>query len=180
MVATQVPEKVIAGDTLAWERDLDEYPAGTWTLTYRLSNAAGNIDITATADGTTHVVSVTPTATAAYVAGRYRWHARVTDGSAVHTVEDGWIEILPDPADASVDYRSHARKMLDAIEAILEGNATKNQLDLVSYSIGGELSLTRDRDQLLELREKYTLEVAGEEGVDRLRDRNLYIRFSDR
>ena len=74
-------------------------------------------------------------------------------------------------------WRPHARKMLDAIEAALEGKANKNQLDLVSYSIGGELSLTRDRDQLLKLRAKYTQELADEEGIARINDRNVYIRF---
>ena len=177
MVAEQVPSKLVAGDSFAWERDLADYPADIWELTYLFSNADAEFTITATADGTTHVASALPATTEDYVAGRYRWHGRVTDDTDIYTVEDGWLVIDPDPSDKKVDWRSHARKMLDAIEAALEGKANKNQLDLVSYSIGGELSLTRDRDQLLKLRAKYTQELADEEGIDRINDRNVYIRF---
>jgi hypothetical protein len=84
---------------------------------------------------------------------------------------------LPDPSSGAADWRSHARKMLDAIEATLEDSATKTQLDLVSYSIGGEVSLTRDRELLLKLRAQYTLELADEDGVDRISNRHIYVRF---
>jgi hypothetical protein len=180
MVAEQVPEQLNAGDSWSWQRDLSDYPAGVWSLTWHFANADENFDVVATAAGTTHVGAVSAAASAALVAGRYRWFARASAGTEVKTVEDGWLVVLPDPASGAADYRSHARKMLDAIEATLEGSASKGQLDLVSYSIGGEVSLTRDRDKLLELRAQYTNELADEEGVDRIKDRNVYIRFGNR
>lgn len=180
MVTDQVPVTIIAGDSVSWVRELSDYPAGVWTLTYIFSNATHSFTVSTTASGTAHAAAVLAATSGAYTAGRYRWHARVTDGTAVHTVEDGWLTVKPNPAGSNVDWRSHARKMLDAIEATLEGNATKGQLDLVSYSIGGEVSLTRDREQLLKLRAQYTLELAGEEGSAQLGKRNLYLRFSDR
>jgi hypothetical protein len=177
MVAEQVPEKLIAGDSWAWERELPDYPAPAWTLTYHFSNAAANFDITATASGTAHAAARTPAESGELTSGRYRWHARVTNGTDSFTVEDGWLEVLPDPSSGAADWRSHARKMLDAIEATLEDSATKTQLDLVSYSIGGEVSLTRDRELLLKLRAQYTLELADEDGVDRISNRHIYVRF---
>ena len=70
---TTEPAAITAGDSFTWQKTLADYPAGTWTLKYRFINAAGKIDITATASGTDHLVSVTPTTSAAYTAGDYTW-----------------------------------------------------------------------------------------------------------
>lgn len=40
-VPTTEPESVVAGDTWTWKRLLADYPAGTYTLKYRLINAVG-------------------------------------------------------------------------------------------------------------------------------------------
>ena len=63
-IPTTEPETITAGDSLTWKRTLADYPAGTWTLKYRLINADGKIDITATASGTDHLVSVEPATSA--------------------------------------------------------------------------------------------------------------------
>lgn len=173
-VATQVPDSVFAGDLLAWTRDLSDYPASTWTLEYTLTNADEKLTISASADGDTHSVSVAAATTADYKAGRYRWFARVTNGLSIYTVEDGWIRILPDPT-KKVDWRSHARKMLDAIEAALEGAASKDQLNLLNYSLG-VVSVSRDRDLLWKARDKYLRELNNEDGTTSGR-RHTFARF---
>jgi hypothetical protein len=62
---TTEPSRVTAGDTIAWTKSLPDSPASSgWILKYRLINAAGKIDITATAAGNDHAVSV-PAATSA-------------------------------------------------------------------------------------------------------------------
>lgn len=168
------PSTIIAGDSLAWEVDLDDYPAGVWSLTYYFSSAVRSFTVGTTADGTTHVVAVADSS--AYVAGRYRWHARVTDGATIATLADGWTDIRPNPAGANVDYRSHARKMVDAIRATLEGYATKKQLDLVSYAVGSTINVRRDRELLLKMLDRYQLELATEEGGS-LNNRHVRLRF---
>lgn len=173
-IATQVPDVVFAGDLLQWTRDLDDYPASTWTLAYTLSNSSEKVSITASASGDTHSVSVAAAATGAYKAGRYRWFARVTNGSSVHTVEDGWIVILPDPT-KKTDWRSHARKMLDAIEAALEGAASKDQLNLLNYSLG-VVNVSRDRELLWKARDRYLRELNNEDGTTKNR-RHTFVRF---
>lgn len=173
---TQVPTTLFAGDSFAWERELADYPADTWTLTYYFSNDRENFQVVATADGTKHVASVDG-ANTTYKPGRYRWHARVTDGSTTRTIDDGWLEVRPNPTGAKVDWRSHARKMIEAIEATLEGQASKQQLDLVSYSIGGTVNVNRDRDLLHKLRDKYGRELQGEDGGTAKDPRHLYVRF---
>ena len=73
-IPTTEPETITAGDSLTWKRTLADYPAGTWTLKYRLINADGKIDLTATASGTDHLVSVAPDTSAVYTAEIGRAH----------------------------------------------------------------------------------------------------------
>jgi len=46
------PAALRSGDTWQWTRDLGDYPADAWTLTYYFRNATAHFDIVATADGT--------------------------------------------------------------------------------------------------------------------------------
>jgi hypothetical protein len=175
-IPTQIPKDIFVGDVLKWRRELDDYPADAYTLTYYFSNAEKKFNIVATADGVVHNVSVAATVTTDYTAGRYRWYARADDGSDdIRTIEDGWLVVLPSPADQT-DWRSHARKMLDAIEAALEGQADKNQLDLLSYSLG-VVSVSRDRELLYKARDKYLRELNNEEGGANNR-RHAFVRFT--
>ena len=66
-IPTSEPESLVAGDTVTWQKTLSDYPASDgWVLSYRLINAAGNIDITSSASGDDHLVSVAATATAGW------------------------------------------------------------------------------------------------------------------
>jgi hypothetical protein len=174
-MVNQVPKSLIVGDTFAWERDLSEYPAPTWVLKYFFSTGQNGFAITAAADGPRHVVSVPSTST--YRAGRYRWHARVTNGTETYTIDNGWTEVKPNP-EGSVDWRSHARKMVDAIQAVIENQATKDQLDLVQYSVGSSVHVRRDKALLLKMLDRYRWELLDEEGGKVNNPRNIYVRLN--
>lgn len=163
------PTQVTAGDTWTWTKSLSDYPAGTWTLTYYLRSREGEQSFTATADGADHLVTVAAATTAGYKAGRYGWTAVVTSGSERYRVGAGEIEVLPDPANmgAGQDPRSHARKMLEAIEATLERKATSTQIAMIEYTIGTR-GAKFDHKALSELRDKYRSEVKAEEAMQRL------------
>lgn len=176
-VLTQIPANVIAGDSFAWQRELADYPADTWTLTYYFSNGEQAFEIVASADGLVHDVAVTAADTAVYVAGRYHWYARATSGVEAATVESGWLVVAPDPSSGKIDYRSHARKMFEAIELALEGQASKLQLDLISYSLG-VVNVSRDRELLIRYRDKYALELQNESGAGGGDPRNNFVRFA--
>lgn len=171
-----------AGDTWQWRReDLSDYPAGTWTLTYYFKSAAANFSVAATADGTNYAVTVAKATTAARTAGRYKWIAVVDNGTERHQVDQGELIVQPDfAASGNLDDRSHARKMLDAIEALLEGRATKDQQSMTI----GDVSITRmPLDQLLAARDKYRTEVATQRRAERARAgnppaTNLPVRFA--
>lgn len=162
----QVPAELIAGDTWEWTRDLSDYPAGTWSATWWFEKADKNFSVAGTASGATHAAAVTAATSGGYGVGRYRWRLSVTDGSARHTVEEGWLEVLPNPAaDGNYDHRTHARRVLDAIEAVIEGRASQDQS---SVSIGGRSLARTPIPDLLVLRDKYRAEAQSEANAERI------------
>ena len=162
------PPSIRAGDTIQWRRTLSEYPATSWTLTYSLLNAAGKITIAAGADGSDHLVSVAKATSALYTAGWYDWTASVSDGTSRYTVDNGRIRVFPDLAAATTyDARSHARIMLEAIEALIEGRATSNQLDLVSTVVSTR-QLQRDPALLIKIHSRYAAMVRAEDDAARV------------
>lgn len=173
------PSSIYAGDTVTWSKSLADYPAPTWTLTYSLVRDGASIIITATADGTDHLVTVPPSTTTEWSPGEHQWTAFVTDGASRYTIERGSMEILPDPAAGGYDYRSTARVMLDNIEAYLRD---PTNLAASSYSIGGR-SLSRwSRSELVTERSRLQMEVQTEKAADRMASglgnpRRLYVRF---
>jgi hypothetical protein len=167
---TNEPSELRAGDTWKWRReDLELYPAPTWVLKYRAKNSAGGFEITAAASGTAHAVTVAAATTAAYAAGLYAWVAWVESGAERYTVDSGELRVLPDlragTATAAQDVRSHARRVLEAIEAVIEGRATRDQEE---YRIADRMLKRTPIADLLALRDRYRAEVAAEDAARRL------------
>jgi len=178
----KVPDQLVAGDTWVWTRVLDDYPASTYTGTWYLENRTGQISVAAVASGNTFTATVAKATTAAYKAGEYRWRfvaTKISDSTRT-SVEDGWVSVLPDPASSgNLDWRTHARKTLDAIEAVIEGRATTDQ---EAMSINGR-SLTRiSIPDLLKFRDYYKGEVFSEKAASAVSaglgdPRRIYVRF---
>ncbi len=167
-----VPEKFYAGDTLKFDvpapSDGRETYRATdgWTLSFRLVGIAGTYSFDATADGDGFSVNVDASTTASWAPGFYSWTAYVTKSGERHIVGSGHMEILPNPVSASAsDARSHVKRLLDAIEAVLEGRVTK---DVESYTIGGRQLTRIPIPELLRLRDKYKAEYRRELQAERL------------
>lgn len=164
--------EIIVGDTLDFETTVTDYPATDgWTLYHRLvpltAGAAISMTATTAADGISYRTQVAPAVTAAYVAGEYAWNSWVAKTGARQSVESGQVTLLPDPAVtvAPMDNRSHARKVLESIQAVIEGRATVDQQE---YSIGDRtLKLTPVPDLIL-LKQHFQREVAKEDNATRL------------
>jgi hypothetical protein len=180
-VPTSVPTQVTAGDTLAWQITLADYPASAgWVLTYALAAAAGQIAITASASGDDHRVSVAAATSAAYVPCNYAWQAYVTKTTERHMVDSGTIQILPNLAvqAGGFDGRSHAQKTLEALEAWIEGH----DMAVADYQIAGRAMKYHAIPDLLKLRDTYKAEVANAavaaaakaSGID---PRRYFVRF---
>lgn len=182
-VPKREPDSIRAGDTWQWRREdlATNYPASTWTLSYVFKNAAKGFGFSATADGAFFAVDLPASETEGLTAGTYRWAAQVVNGDEKHTVGIGTTEVLADVftnPDQAADLRSHNRIVLDAIKAVIERRATRDQ---ERYSIAGrELWRTPIAD-LRSLRAEYEALVAQDEDAEKpygsRRGRNAYVSF---
>ncbi|MDX2074695.1 MAG: hypothetical protein SFX19_10105 [Alphaproteobacteria bacterium] len=168
-IATNEPFEIIAGDLIQWKRQLSDYPANAgWSLSYTLINSALKITINTSADGADHAVSESATTSAGWTAGTYNWQARVTKGSEKYVVDEGTIIIKPNfAALTTFDSRTHVKKVLDAIEACIEGTASKDQEE---YTIGTRSLKRRSLSELLTLREKYRGYWTQEQNAEKLKN----------
>lgn len=160
---------IIAGDTIDFTTSVADYPAGDgYTLTYKLvPRVSGSvISFSASASGDDYRVQVGSATTATWAAGDYTWAAYVTKAGARYTVDQGLLTIKPDPATASAwDGRTHARKVLEAVEAVLQGRAS---IDQQEFQIGGRMLKRMPIDDLLKLRANALQEVAREDAEAKL------------
>lgn len=160
------PTIIYAGDSVTWTRTLADYPAPTWTLGYSLVKADTAYTIATTADGSSHRAAVSTTTTAAYLPGEYTLTAYVTQaGERVTLPGASRVTVRPNPALSTADPRSHARRTLDAIDALLEGRATG---DVAAYTINGR-SLTKvPLAELITLQSHYRRLVDREDAESRI------------
>lgn len=170
-----IPARHVAGDLLTWSRSLPEYPSAPgWELRYALSSPTVQIPLThgtasvtiQDAGGGAWTVTVPAATTATWAAGAYLYQEYVqkSGGAERKTLASSRLEILPNLAAGAADLRSNDRKMLEALEALAVGKATKDQL---SYSIAGR-SITRlNPDELIRWTEYYRARVAQEEAAER-------------
>lgn len=167
-VPTTVPMQIVAGDTIQWQISLDDYlPADGWVLKYRLINALGKIDITASASGSDHLVSVSAATSAGYPAGEYDYQAYVEGtGAKRYTVAAGRIKILPNLAGVATTYdnRTTAKKALDAVNAWLGSR----DLAVAEYEIAGRRMKYIPVAELITLRSKLRAEVNREDRAARI------------
>lgn len=159
------PGEIVAGDSVEWSVTLDEYPAPDWVLHYAMFNKDSNQKFDAVADGSNHKVLLDSVTTAPWSAGRYDWTSYVTKGAERKNVAMGVFIIKADPTlGVNLDGRSHARKMLEAIEATLEGRASRQDLELMKGQFG-ERAVERDPELLLKWRDYYRKETQAEDDM---------------
>lgn len=181
---TAIPARIVAGTSLQFTRDLPDYPASTWTLTYALVKSGQRITFSGADNGDDrHLLDVAPATTAAWAAGTYAYQAILSDGTDRITVESGTLQIVPDFAAQSSGYdgRSHARKVLDAIEAVLEGRASESDLQVQFRAADGHQRMIQKctHEELLAFRSRYQAEAAREAAANRgeTARRRLRVRF---
>ncbi|WP_108820263.1 hypothetical protein [Pseudovibrio sp. Alg231-02] len=136
------PKAVRAGDFASWRRDdlARDFPPDEYTLSYVATlegEAPAKIEFDATASEGGFFVGLGSEQNADWTSGAYQWAAFITRKSdgARKTVGSGRFEVLPDLASGdAIDLRSHARRMLEQLEALIEGRAKSN---VASYEIAG-------------------------------------------
>jgi hypothetical protein len=183
-IPTFEPTEIIAGETLNWTKSLLDYPASEgWTLKYYFRGAGAGFDVTATADGDDFSITVSATATATMAAGVYYWQAEVSLSGEKHIVDSGQATVKASLASvtssATFDGRSRAQKILDAIDAMLEGKAS---LDQQEYMIGNRSLKRIPIPDLIALRTHYAQLVGRERRAEKIRQgasflKTVHVRF---
>ena len=185
--ASRIPDELRAGDTLKWTTGHSDYtPGDGWTLKTEFLNSAGTVDATITAvqdpdDASRYLSTLDASTTANWPAGEVYWQTYVEMSGQRYTILEGVVLVRANLATAtSHDGRSHAKKTLDALEAVIEGKASRDQL---AYSIAGRSLSRMSPDELIRWRDHYRAEWKRErnrlraaQGLPR-RDR-AHIRFS--
>jgi len=179
------PIEIIIGDTITWIRRnvqaASENDSGTleytdikasdgWTLKFTAVGKLGIFVITAAADSDNaddFKFTAAAATTAAYVAGDYKWQLVATKTTTRYTIAEGWITLTDNISGRSAlyDNRSHAKKVLDAIEAVIEGRASKDQM---GYQIAGRSLTMTPIPDLIKLRSIYKDEYDGEVATARV------------
>ncbi len=166
---TRVPREIVRLSTPSWRFEDPEFsPVDGWTVEFFFEGPS-ELNITSTPDGAGHLVQLTALQTA-IATGSYGWQAIASRAIApTFTLErvlvgTGQTEVLLNYGvdTSAASQKTHARRMLDAIEAQLENRATDGQK---SMSINGR-SLDRIPVlELMELRRTYRIEVRSEEAA---------------
>ena len=174
---SQEPNELVVGDYWVWKRDdlATDYPTYSYALTYEFhedSGGGGNhkFTITATEANDTYYIEVPTTTTENYSIGDYIWGAYITrtSDSARIQIDEGKTTVSANLADTNADLRSHAKKVLDNIQAVIEGRAT---IDQSSFSLGGRSLSRMSIDELMTFRDRYHAEYLKEVRLARIKNK---------
>lgn len=163
------PNQIVVGDLVEWRKSEIDLDPALYDLLYVFREHASpyaTIEKTATHDGSDFVISMTASGPE-WRPGRWSWssYAVRKSDSARRRIEIGTFDFLHDLQIESGDVRSHARRMLDMIEALMEGRATD---DVDNYSIAGRQLTKMSVDELMHWRSHYKSEVETEENIKRV------------
>jgi hypothetical protein len=181
---TVEPDSIRAGDSAYWQISLSSYPANDgWTLSYSLTKEPTGevIAVTSTASGSDFLVNTGPGTTQGWQPGRYRILRTVSGTLGTFSSWVGHVTILPNLAlGGAGDTRSHARRVLDMIEAVMEQRASDDILDSV---IEGVALRRLPIEQLLMLRDRYTVLWSNEVAAERIAQgqgnrQKIYVRIT--
>ena len=185
---TQEPNELVVGDFWSWKRDdlTTDYPTDSYSLSYEFhcdSGGGGNhqFTINATEANSTYYIEAPAATTANYNPHDYIWGAYITKTSNSERIQidEGKTTLLPNLADTNADLRSHAKIVLDAIEAVIQGRAT---IDQSSMSIAGRSLSRLTIDELMTFRDRYKAEYLKECKVARIKNKqssgnSIKVRF---
>ena len=180
------PTEVFAGDLIKWKikEDSNFLIADSYVLSYAFVKAGHKFDITCTDNGDNHhLATITAADSDAIQAGTYKWQSYITKTTERYFVDEGTLIVNPNFAKLGGGYdgRSHWAVVLDAVEAVIQGRATKDQS---SYTVAGrQLSRTSIPD-LIMLYNKAKAAVVSEQQAENIEkgvptSNKIYTRFGN-
>lgn len=174
---TREPGAFAAGETPRWTKTLDDFPASEgWELTYYLRGAGAGLDVSATADGDGFLVEVQAASTENLTPGSYRWQGWVSKDDESYQVADAPVVVKRGfagvAAETVVETRSEVKQILDAIDAMIKGKATRDQQE---YTIGDRQLRRLSITDLMAARKVYASLYAQELRRERVRRGGRFI-----
>jgi len=173
----QEPDRLVTGDRFAWQRPdlVSDYPLADYTMTYHFSQDSGgggthHFTLSSTEADDNYYFEKPSSETTNLTAGDWEWQLyaiRTSDSERV-TLDYGITKFAIGELDTNNDLRSHAKKVLDAIEAVIEGRAT---IDQSSFSLGGRSLSRLSVDELMTFRDRYHAEYLKEVKLARIRNK---------
>ena len=159
----EVPRSIVIGDLVQFKltQFSTDYPNTSHSMTFMARSGTGaNVEfsIAASNSGDDYLFSASSAATSAFVAGLYHYQIEVLETSSNNRLilDQGELDVTVDLDVNAVDPRTHAEKMLQKIEAVLENRA---DADVSSYSIAGRSLTKMSPEELLTWRNNYRREV---------------------
>ena len=159
----EVPKSIVIGDLVQFKltQFSTDYPNTSHSMTFMARSGTGaNVEfsIAASNSGDDYLFSASSAATSAFTAGLYHYQIEVLETSTNNRliVDQGELDVTVDLDVNAVDPRTHAEKMLQKIEAVLENRA---DADVSSYSIAGRSLTKMSPEELLTWRDNYRREV---------------------
>lgn len=133
-VLNTTPREIVAGTTVEWSESLRHTPADGYTCEFRLAGAdAVTISATPSEDNTSFDLRLAPTDTESLATGEYFYQIVTLKDDDVFLETSGEMLVNSLVGTAGYDGRSVAKKIVDAIDALVLNRAT---IDQQSYQIG--------------------------------------------
>lgn len=190
------PTRFVTAEKVQWYKQLDDYPATGWTLTYSFRGPGTGFDVTCTADGTAHVATIAASATTSILSGvtgtqaRYSWQARVIQigaSTTTYVIGEGFVTIVKAmPAGtAAFENRSTAKQIIDGIDAAILAFTSSDAQEYTIETPAGKRTVKRsDKDSLMAMRKHYAAIYAQEQARERARKggslmQSVGVRFND-
>lgn len=159
---SQMPEDLLAGDTVVIRRSYADYPPADWTLKATLAGISV-LAVTGTADGSEYVLTFTAAATQPLAPGLYQYVEAVEQGSGPtlirHTVWSKTVHVQPAVIGAAAGALADVDEALLAdIEVELRRRAGEGSID--AYSIANRSVQRMSMKDLYDLRTRLRNKLA--------------------
>ncbi|PCJ29614.1 MAG: hypothetical protein COA94_01040 [Rickettsiales bacterium] len=173
------PASFTAGETVTWKKWIAGFESASgWELVYLMRSQSDDsaIEFAAEIEDDHHLVTLASNETINYKTGQYWWQCFARRAGEQHLIAEGSMFVKPNFSQMDrVDGRSHVKKTLDALEAMIQGKASRDQL---SYSIAGRSLSRLSPSELLQWRDQYKAEyVLTRRKSGDLNDQVIKIKF---
>ena len=162
------PAKVTAGDRVDFTVDPGEFTSAEGyspVFVFRSDDGTQRVSVAGTDYQSAFRITISSAVTRTWTAcsGQFSVFAEASDGTDRRTLLTGRWQVLPDPASTDTsDRRTLNRRILDAINAKIEGRASS---DIASISIAGQSLSMVSGLELIRMQSIYQARVRDEEAA---------------